>query len=214
VSKQPPHKNTKGADHHYFPRALQKYWRNDQGWVSRLSSDGSVKRSKTGSFGHIRNAHHIKIADGPSPWDETFEHTFGKADSLWPAVVELLGQLESPEVTDTNDWYARLAPQWDLEQHRLAISECVASIVVRSPGLRQSIRVMVSDFWGGEAPHWPEGKVPNHLVAANQKHLLQRYAKAMSERGKFVILLSNCRELVFGDGGAPQLHGGRPCLSV
>ena len=70
--------------------------------------------------------------------------------------------------------------------------------------------VMVSDFWGGEAAHWPDGEVPAHLISGNQKHLLEGYAKALAERGKFVVLLSNCREFIFGDGMLHNFRTGGP----
>jgi hypothetical protein len=207
---RPPHKNTKGADHHYFPKALQKFWRNDQGWVSRLSPDGALKHSKTGGFGHIRNAHHVRLADTPTPWDSSFEHTFNAADSAIPAVVALLSQLECPESQEDEDWGSRFTPQWQLDPHRRMIAETVASLVVRSPNLRNGIKVMLNDFPFGGAPPWPGGEPPNHLIAANQRHTLDSYAKALAERGRFVVLLSNCREFIFGDGMLHNFRTGMP----
>jgi hypothetical protein len=207
---RPPHKNTKGADHHYFPKALQKFWRDDSGWVSRLGPDGSVKRSKNGSFGHIRNAHHVKLADKPTPWDETFEHTFNAADSAIPSVISLLAQLESRESSEDDGWSARFTPHWDLDTHREMIAETIASLVVRSPNFRNRIRVMLNDFPFGGAPNWPEGEAPSSLIAANQRHELSKYSKALATRGKFVVFLSNSREFIFGDGMLNNFVSGMP----
>jgi hypothetical protein len=207
---KPAHKNTKGADHHYFPKTLQKFWRDDGGWVSRLSPDGALKQSKTGSFGHIRNAHHVRLADKPTPWDETFEHTFNRADSAIPSVISLMAELECRESDVDEDWRARFSPQWHLDTHREMIAETVASLVVRSPSLRNRIRVMLNDFPFGEAPLWPGGQAPENLIAANQRHTLAGYSEALAKRGRFVVLLSNCREFIFGDGMLHNFRTGFP----
>jgi hypothetical protein len=200
-------KDTAAAEHHYFPKGLQKFWRDDLGWVHRLRSDGKRDKSKNGTFGHVRNAHHIKLADEPSPWDESFEYIFGPIDSAVPKVINALAQVEAPIADHNLAWRDRLAPQWGLETERRSIAQLVASLVVRSPNVRNLIRLTVSSFYNGELP-WPDGKVPQSLISANQKPLLERYGKALSERGKFAILLSDHREFVFGDGLLNNFHSG------
>jgi hypothetical protein len=211
--KPPRHKNTKGADHHYFPKALQKFWRNDEGWVSQLTFDGKLKQSKNGTFGHLRNAHHIRLADKPTPWDETFEHTFDAADRAIPMVAALLSRLEGHEGQENGEWGSRFIPQWHLDSHRELIAEIIASLVVRSPNFRNRIRVMLNDFPFGGAPKWPESEAPSSLIAANQKHELSKYSKALATRGKFVVFLSNCREFIFGDGMLNNFVSGMPAGS-
>lgn len=200
-------KDTASAEHHYFPRALQKFWRDDGGWVWRLSADGKLDRSKNGTFGHLRNAHRIKLADEPSPWDESFEYTFRKPDGSIPRVVELLSQVEAPVGVENNDWRRRLAPQWQLQEDRAVIAELVASLVVRSPSVRNILRLTVSDFFEGAGP-WPNGEVPGSIISYNQRPLLECYSKALAERGKFAIAVSDHREFVFGDGVLHNFHGG------
>lgn len=201
-------KDTAAAEHHYFPKALQKFWRDDRGWVHRLRSDGKEDKSKNGTFGQLRNAHRIKLSDQPSPWDESFEFTFRKADDSIPKLVELICRAEAPPTLETADLQQRLAPQWYLQEFRADISELVASLVVRSPTVRNLIRVGVEDFWSMAGCPPPFESVPDHLIAANQRPLLDCYKKALSERGKFAFLLSDHREFVFGDGMLNNFHGG------
>lgn len=212
-SAKHPRKDLKGASHHYFPKVLQRYWGNEGGWVHRLSADGSFKASKSGSFGHIRNAHHIKLAENPSPWDESFEYTFAHADDSFPQVVELLGTLECEWKHRGAAWCDRFTPQWHLANNRLTIAECVTSLVVRSPSVRNLIRVSLEGFWEGKGP-WPEGKAPASLISVNQKHLLEDYSKTLASRGKFVVLLSESREFIFGDGMLHNFVSGMPPGSV
>lgn len=200
-------KDTAAAEHHYFPKALQKYWKDDAGWVHRLSVSGKHDRSKNGTFGHLRNAHHIKLSDRPTLWDESFEYTFRPADSAIPTVIEALTPAEAPVGVEEREWRERLAPQWYLNERRSEIAELLASLVVRSPNMRNLIRLTVEDFWP-EKPPWPSGSAPNHLIAGNQKPLLEQYSKALATRGKYAILLTDHREFVFGDGMLHNFHSG------
>jgi hypothetical protein len=202
-------KDTAAAEHHYFPKALQKFWKDDHGWVHRLRADGKRDRSKNGTFGHLRNAHHIKLSDSPSPWDESFEYTFGPIDSAIPRVVELLAQAETPLCNEERPWRDRFGPQWNLENHRSAIAQLIASLVVRSPCLRNSIRLGVLSYHSGKGP-WPGGEVPSALISMNQKPLLERYARALSDKGKVAILFSDHREFIFGDGLLHNFQIGGP----
>ena len=198
----PPHKRTKSAEHHYFPKGLQRFWRDDEGWVWRIDAQGSIDRSKSGGFGHIRNAHHIKIGGKPSPWDETFEHFFDKADNNFPAVVSALQTVQKPDPRHNAPFSDRLEACWNLDRLRTMLAECIASLVVRSPGCRNLIRVGVQPFH--------DGAVPNHLISINQKHLLEAYSKAMGSRGKYVLLISEANEFLFGDGMLNNFRSGGP----
>lgn len=205
-------KDTAAAEHHYFPKALQKYWKDDEGWVHRLRLNGKGDRSKNGTFGHVRNAHHIKIAQNPSPWDESFEYIFRNADNSIPLIVAKLSEIEAPFGVEDSDWLRRLAPQVHLEERRAEIAELIASLVVRSPSVRNLIRVGVDDFWerfgGGKTP-WV-GEVPNHLIAGNQRPHLEQYSKALASRGKFALLISDHSEFIFGDGMLNNFRSGGP----
>jgi hypothetical protein len=202
-------KDTASAEHHYFPRALQKFWRDDAGWVWRLTASGELKGSKNGTFGQLRNAHRIKFSDEESPWDESFEFIFRKADDSIPETVAMLSEADAPfRHEGAKEWRQRLAPQWHLQATRGEISELIASLVVRSPAVRNLIRVGVDDFWSRSGGPPPFSTAPDHLIAANQRPLLDCYAKALSERGKFVVLLSDHREFVFGDGMMNNFQSG------
>lgn len=101
----------------------------------------------------------------------------------------------------------RKARQIEERYVRTPLAELVASLVVRSPCVRNQIRVSVSDFFDGEGP-WPNGEVPNPIISYNQRPLLECYSKALAQRGKFAILLSDHREFIFGDGMLNNFHGG------
>ncbi len=73
--------------HHWWPRTLSRHWAAEDGFAHSLSCEGRVVRSKPDKFGAIRNDNNIYLADEPTVWDESFEHTFGSADaSITPAM--------------------------------------------------------------------------------------------------------------------------------
>lgn len=198
----PPHKRTKSAEHHYFPKSLQRYWRNSEGLVHRRNSSGDIKTSKNGTFGHIRNAHRIQIADVPTVWDESFEYIFGRADTGFRELVGSLQNCIDLTFAIVGDISARFLPVWQFEQDSSLLSECIASLVVRSPGFRNSIRVAVQPFH--------DGPVPDHLISGNQQHVLTDYAKAMSQRGKYIFMIAGEGEFIFGDGMLNNFRSGGP----
>jgi hypothetical protein len=156
----------------------------------------------------LRNAHHIKLADKPSPWDESFEYTFRQADDSVPQIAALFSQAEAPIAVGERPWDNRLAPQWYLQGQRAQIAELIASLVVRSPGTRNSIRVGVSSYFVPEESPWGDSQAPDSLVALNQRPMLECYSKALAQRGKFALLLSDHSEFVFGDGFLNNFHSG------
>src|ERR1039458_717225 len=87
----------KTEDHHWWPQAVSRLWMNADGVVHQLFPDGRVvKQTNTKKFGHIKNAHLIKLHDDPAiptVWDESFEGQFSKIDTAFPSIVEWLQTL-------------------------------------------------------------------------------------------------------------------------
>jgi len=192
---QPAH--LKSEVHHWWPRSLSDYWNDSEGAVNWIKPDGEVIRAPAHKFGSIKNGHHFKPdLDGePNPWDFTFEPVFAKADDNFPAVVEWLLSLECKHVplrTSRKDGLLAL----DVDDKMLStLVECIVSLVVRSPKFRESGAAMAEHLRG------PLGqRERNALISANIMHCQRSIADGIGTNGKFVVLFTNDREFLYGDG--------------
>src|SRR3546814_15986367 len=87
----------KSARHHWWPEWVSGHWADTDGFVHWLRPTGEVKRIPPKQLGAIGNGHTIKLArrrGEESPWDESFESQFDRADSAFPALIFCLQGLE------------------------------------------------------------------------------------------------------------------------
>lgn len=190
-------KTLKSALHHWWPQTMSRWWAAEDGCAAQLSWDGSVVRSPPANFGAIKNAHHIKLSE-INPWNTSFEDAFCKADGQFDALAGWLLGLEVTHAPTKAALQMRLLPQALPTERRIQLVECLASLIVRSPGFRNSVKVTVEYYqkrFGVEKP-----SADKTLIAANIIHCYKEFVKAMSRDGKFVALISNDREFIFGDG--------------
>lgn len=81
---------------------------------------------------------------------------------------------------------------------RAPATECVASLIARSPGTRNRIR--------GNTEYYPQRigladwEASKTLIAANQRGLHDCYVSSLRSGGRFAILFSDSVEFIFGDG--------------
>ena len=70
--------------HHWFPRCVLEHWKDERGYVHRLSSNGKKDDYKEiKKICRISDAHSIKfVNNGQTDWDENFEHFFDFVDNL------------------------------------------------------------------------------------------------------------------------------------
>lgn len=191
-------KSLKSARHHWWPRSLSQFWTDAEGRTNQLSWNGEIARSDPAQFGAIRNAHHIRLAETVTPWDETFEPVFDAADRAFPSIVEWLYTLQTTNDTSKNSFATRLQAQPAPVDKLCSLTECVVSLIVRSPAFRHSIRSTTEYY----QERLGLAKVEAHdaLIGLNMRGCQHLFTQAISGRGKFVALYSDAREFIFGDG--------------
>lgn len=180
--------------HHWWPRTLADHWAAADGMVSVIRPNGTVHRAPSGAFGAITNAHHMKMG---GPWDSTFEPIFNKPDNEMAAFVQWLGTLEASLASRDEPMVARILPQSLPDERAAQIARVTASLLVRSPSIRASIKRTTEYYRRGFGRSDPTAD--KTLIAANQRGLYDAYCKRMM-RGRWTILFSDEREFIAGNG--------------
>lgn len=180
--------------HHWWPESVSQFWTDSEGNARQLSWDGREICSPPKNFGSITNAHHIKFAED-SVWNSSFENIFGKADSQFPKIIRWIENLEPPYKDDT-ELSNRFVPQQIPENALIELSECLASLIIRSPVSRNKIKLTVEQYRIG----LKEPKAGKTLIALNMRHTYDTIVRTMQNGGKFAFLFSNPSEFIFGDG--------------
>lgn len=204
-------KKVKSALHHWWPRCVSKHWANSDGFTHWITPDGTCKRVPPAKLGMIGNGHHIKLsrdsADS-SPWDMSFESEFDVADNNFPSVIDWLSGLIKQELFD-RDLRDRFVHQPYTDAQLKNLTECVVSLVVRSPKNREA-SVSIAEHLRGELPT-PER---NALIGLNMRQSQRMIADNIRERAKFAVLFSSGKEFIYGDGLFNNVTGvGHPPLS-
>jgi len=134
----------------------------------------------------------------PAPWDTSFEDFFNEPDREFPNLVEWLMSLDAAEEHNLDDFGVRMTPNpWTRDQRR-RLAVCMASLLARSPGTRHLIRCTTEYY--RDRMGLADPTASKMLIAANQSGLFDFYAQIMEKRGRFLILFTDHRELIFGDG--------------
>jgi hypothetical protein len=191
-------KPLRSALHHWWPRSLSRLWADAEGLTYQLSWNRKLARAAPAAFGAIRNAHLIKYDDSSTNWDETFEPAFDAADGLFPKVVESLLNLDTTNNTPGDAFCARLKPQEAPTELLDDLTECITSLIVRSPAFRYSVRSTVDKIRAEVG--FDDLDCADSLVGMNMRHCQRLFSRAMTRQGKFVVLDSGAREFIFGDG--------------
>lgn len=179
--------------HHWWPRTLAEHWTAADGMVSVIRPTGEVRRSQPGSFGAITNAHHMKIG---GPWDSTFEPLFNQPDNEMSDFVRWLGTLNASLVDCEKPMLERIAPEAVSGERLQQIARITASLLARSPTVRNSIRLGADEF----RREYGLPKADKTLIALNQRGLYDAYRRRMESSGRWAILFSDEKEFIAGDG--------------
>jgi hypothetical protein len=195
--------------HHWWPETVSKFWANGDGLVHRLTPDGKTLSSQPKSFGVIKNDNTIKMAAQPTVWDESFESTFNAADSEFAWLIEWLQTLTSPipaiEPVASRDAFAARITPFTLEEKRHAqLAECLASLIIRSPGFRNRVRLQTEEM--RRRMGFPDPTAEQKLIGMNVRGGQRMLSDAMARGGKFAVLRSGLREFIFGDGFLHNIH--------
>jgi hypothetical protein len=190
-----PRKALKSAQHHWWPKSLSKAWAAADGCVTQLWWDGREHRQQPGKFGSIGNAHHLKFSED-GLWNSSLEDDFRKADDAFPELTDWLLKLELKHAGKRARFHERLFAQPLTRERRHILSECLASLIVRSPYFRNNIRIAVEPAREG----LPDPRANKTLIAANMARSLGAFRNAMEGAGKFVVIVSDSKEFICGDG--------------
>lgn len=188
-----------GEKHHWFPKALAKAWVGADGLVGRTNSRGHSKRFHPSGIGYVPDQHNV-FFDGGSPWDSTYEPQFDIADNAFPRILRWLETVPKQHPPDQR------VSGVDLPKgERALLSECLASLIVRSPRLRYlaekwTAEVQVRDF-GFEEP-----KNVRNTASGNLARCQEPFSRDIRTGGKFAFLLAGEEDFVFGDGIMTNVH--------
>lgn len=188
----------KSERHHWWPEGVSQFWKDEDGFVTRTSSDGNKAKAPPKNFGVIGNAHHIKFGvrgNEGTFFDESFEGEFQKADDNFPSVIEWLHSLDRPIPKTGAPLAERMTPQPADEQKLDLLIEGIVSLAVRSPKTRESA-VSLAEHLRGPL----EGRERNNLIGLNMRNAHRDVLKSTQKTGKFMIAYSPEREFIFGDG--------------
>lgn len=199
---RPPPKSEK---HHWWPCCLSEFWKDEKGKTWQLQPNGRlIPQSNPKSFGAIGNAHHVKMGNEPNPWHSSFEKDFDAADSIFPNIVRWLESLEEPPSENSLHLNARLEKH-DTDPVILSqLSECLASLITRSPSFRYRIAKRVECFQARFGA--VDAKLDESLLSANIQHCYKDFCLSMKMGGTFFVLRTCKAEFIFGDGFLHNFH--------
>jgi len=190
-------KTLKSERHHWWPRCVSKHWADTEGFAHWITPDGTCKRVPPAQLAMIGNGHHIKLSRNPadsSPWDMSFEREFDLADGNFPSVIAWLNTLTSQKLFNLQ-LRERFLPQPCTDDQLKILTECVVSLVIRSPKSREAA-VSVAEYLRGELPT-PER---NALIGLNIRNSQRMISDNIGAGAKFSVLLSSGKEFIYGDG--------------
>ena len=187
----------KSERHHWWPVCVSRHWAADDGMSGWLKPDGSFIRVPPARLGVIGNGHHIKLGsdDQPSPWDQSFERAFDRADEAFPDLIRWLEGLGHRPVRDVKGLRDRFVAQQCTDDELCRMTECAVSLAVRGPMNREASVAIVENVRGPI-----NTSERNALIGLNMRNSQRVVADSIGSRGKFVAIYSQTREFVFGDG--------------
>jgi hypothetical protein len=152
----------------------------------------------------IGNAHLVRLGRTPeerTPWDFSFEEEFRRADDDFPELIRWLNQL-SDGALRAAELTNRFVPVAATAEQLLRLTECVVSLVVRSPRNREACVALAESLRGPLAGHERHA-----LIGANLRRCQRVVADGIAGRGNFAVLLSAGREFIYGDGLFQNVDG-------
>ena len=175
-------KKKKSERHHWWPEVVSQFWKNQDGCVHRLITDGTVREAPPKNFGVISNAHMIKLgrrAGEDTTWDENFEKEFQQADERFSDVIKWLKSLPREDRTSGFGRRERYVPQPASDEMLGGLVEGLVSLAIRSPMNRQAL-VRLAERLRGPLPE----RERNLLIAANMKGCQRKVADSIGTRAR------------------------------
>ena len=185
-------------NHHWWPKGVSSFWKDADGCVARISPNGELLRQPPKNFGVIGHGHSIKLGRKPgdsTAFDYNFESEFQHADDNFPSTIRWLEGLERESRPNESILTNRFLTQDDPEEKLSLLVEGLISLAIRGPMYR-SAAVRLAEHFRGPLPT----RERNALVGLNMHGHQRTFVTAIGTRGKFAVIYSPERELIFGDG--------------
>lgn len=181
----------KTALHHWWPKGLSKYWRDEDESVGCMKSDGSSFRTQNFRLGGIRNAHSHRYTEewGDSPWNQSLEGVFQTVDDIIPRIVREISFESEGQVAG---WTSFQASDWIKDN----LAPFLASLCMRSPRTRYLASRLGRELTGFER----HSRTDLNVSLSNAIAGFKAYSQSLPGRGKFGILRAMEGEFIYGDG--------------
>ncbi|WP_321393051.1 DUF4238 domain-containing protein [Emcibacter sp.] len=196
---------------HYWPKALSKFWMDNEGKVCRLSSEGDLVRGAPAKFGVVGNHHYIDLE---GPWSHSIESSFQAADDRISFVVDALNSLEAKPSNEEMAYMKRFKAGSFDSKSKNDFAESIASLIVRSPGFRHKLTLEQKAFRNEFLPDLPF-RDSNDLKVLELRNIQIKYPEMIASlraSGKIIVMFSDSREFIFGEGFLQDIDGPNPLL--
>lgn len=177
---------------HWWPKGLQRLWRDQAGFISIVGPSGETKSQKPpkqGSgkkgFAQIRGGHRMYF--GRSPWNHTFEPDFSEIDNQGPIILRELREKLRIEGKPSIDQDTR-------KEITDGLVKLCFSLMIRSPAFRHRYSHAGIRFGLGFNPETGKSNVQHFWKSAKDIDLQS------CNSGVLLLLYSNGPEFCFGDG--------------
>jgi hypothetical protein len=179
--------------HHWWPQTLSRRWADEDGNTTQIRATGERVVAPPKNFGAITNAHHVRFG---GPWSSSLEPSFAEADAQFHHLIDVLSMFKHSVQPFDLPLSARLSAQPVGADFLKNFASPIASLVVRSPQFRNSIKLFVDQFRPSDRPL---GRTDN-LYPANISGAWQAASQDMITGGGLLFLFADSGEFIYGDG--------------
>ncbi|MGQ3922431.1 hypothetical protein ACTJMU_05235 [Mixta calida] len=188
-------KKNKPSNHHWWPKSLSQFWKNENGLIYMFSPDGEIKAVPPAQVALIRNGHNIKLSDlkgEETAFDCSFESVFDNSDINFPMVVTELLKL----ILKHEEGFRKLnISERFSDEFFCLVVECAISLAVRSPRYREKIKSIVELYRGTLSNN--ESK---KYIALNMKGKHESIVQRIAKSAAICVLYDPKSRFIFGDG--------------
>lgn len=90
----------KSRNHHWWPVALQSYWADDNGDVSWIEPDGTIRKKQFKNRKIARKIHGHTMMRGGGVWETNFEGFF-EIDAKIHEIISAIQSFKPPKCRDS-----------------------------------------------------------------------------------------------------------------
>lgn len=189
-------KQNASHNHHWFPAALSGYWTDAEGKLYRRTKEGKPSRAMASTFGRRENWHLINFGKS-SPWTSNYEAKFQEVDGRIKPLVGALFELTCVEPSSAKIFYHRLQRQVFTNNSHARLVSVLASLLARLPSTRRRVKRLIQSNGCSQNT---DAEIESVNLPSTVSPLMAAYTSTLSSRTTFLVMFSDSRELVYGDG--------------